>query len=427
MNYEIAEATQSAINPGAVKDVYYYGETNTSKQAFPVVKNNRFLQQFANLTGGTSQFVISPNMGVSDIVCRIQLPVEGQSGATYANVFTQSGWAYQLVRTVSVRYGGSSQYFWTGAQMFAENLLDCENDSKKQQLINLGGTQGTGSALSGAEAYIYINLPHCSPRAEGKPLPFPSDLLTQPIVVTIELNPIPSIFGFITGETTGAPSALAAAELQVNQEYLQDSADALARRIDMNTHALSVPLKYFAQQEVLLRGLSAGAQSLILTGFRAGEVRDIMLWAEPVFAPGTPGAVLGQSAWYPLTNTTLTYNGEIFFTSNGNANQLWNLIEDKKYPGYDFRDIDPATGAGTGNTLSAQWTLVKFSQVDVPRDRMYDLISGKPILNAVVQLATTLPALPTLGGTSASSWTIHAVYFYNASLLVSRGTTDYVF
>ena len=60
MQYEITEATQSAINPGAVKDVYYYGETNVAKQAYPVVKNNRFLQQFANLTGGTSQFVISP-------------------------------------------------------------------------------------------------------------------------------------------------------------------------------------------------------------------------------------------------------------------------------------------------------------------------------------------------------------------------------
>ena len=176
MQYEIAEATQSAINPGAVKDVYYYGETNTSKQAFPVVKNNRFLQQFANLTGGTSQFVISPNMGVSDIVCRLKLPTEGSAGATYANVFSQLGWGYSLVRTVSVRYGGSSQYFWTGSQMLVENLFDCENDTKKQKLLQLGGLQATGSALSGAEAYIYINLPHNSPRAEGKPLPFPSDL-----------------------------------------------------------------------------------------------------------------------------------------------------------------------------------------------------------------------------------------------------------
>lgn len=426
MQYEIAEATQSAINPGAVKDVYYYGETNTSKQAFPVVKNNRFLQQFANLTGGTSQFVISPNMGVSDIVCRLKLPADGQFGADYANVFTQLGWGYSLIRTISVRYGGSSQYFWTGAQMLVQNLLDCENDSKKQAMLTLGGAQATGAALSGAEVYLYINLPHNSPRAEGKPLPFPSDLLTQPIVVTIELNPIASVFGYLTGETAGAPVSLDSAELQVNQEYLSDSADLLARRVDMNVNALSVPLKYFAQQEVLIRGLSAGQQSLVLTGFRAGEVRDIVLWAEPVVASAVGSA--GQFYWGDLSNVTLTYNGEIFFTSRGGVAQMWNLIEDKKRPGFEITNITPATGLPTANSDQvSKWVDVKFSQVDIPRDRMYDLISGKPILNAVVQLECVLPALPTVAGAVASSWTIHALYLYNASLLCSRGTTDYVF
>jgi hypothetical protein len=60
---------------------------------------------------------------------------------------------------------------------------------------------------------------------------------------------------------------------------------------------------------------------------------------------------------------------------------------------------------------------------------MYDLISGKPILNAVVNLQTTLPPLAdyALAGETPVSWNLHAVYFYNASLLVSRGTTDYIF
>ena len=378
MQYEITEATQSAINPGAVKDVYYYGETNVAKQAYPVVKNNRFLQQFANLTGGTSQFVISPNMGVSDIVIRVQLPTEGSSGATYANVWLPKAWGYNLIRTVSVRYGGSSQYFWTGSQILAQNLLDCENDFKMDQLLNLGGGQGTGAALSGAEAFLYLNLPHCSPRAEGKPLPFPSDLLTQPIVVTVELNPIASIFGYITGQTTGAPNALAAGEIQVNQEYLSDSADLLARRVDMNAHALSVPLKYFAQQEVVSRNIAPGAQNVILTGFRAGEVRDIMLWLEPVFASPNPES---QFTWSQMSNVTLTYIGEIFFTANGGVSQMWNLIEDKKSAAVSLVDVNPATGAPAG-AVPSYWTLVKFSQVDVPRDRMYDLVSGKPKLVA---------------------------------------------
>jgi hypothetical protein len=368
-------------------------------------------------------------MGVSDLVVRLKLPAEGQSGATYANVWTPKAWGYSLIRTISVRYGGSSQYFWTGSQMLAENLLDCENDTKMDQILNLGGGSATGPALDGAEAYLYINLPHCSLRAEGKPLPFPSDLLTQSIIVTIELNPIASVFGFITGETTGAPTALQSAEFQVNQEYLSDSADLLARRVDMNTNALSVPLKYFAQQEVVTRFQAGvtGAQNINLTGFRAGEVRDIQLWLEPIFDPTDGVGSIGQFAWAPLRDVVLTYNGEIFFTANGGVSQMWNLIEDKKSSAVSMINVVPATGAPSTTPITSAWTLVKFSQVDVPRDRMYDLISGKPILNAVVNLQATLPALPTYAGATALSWNLHAVYYYNASLLVSRGTTDYIF
>ena len=169
MQYEISEATQSAINPGVVKDIYYYGETNTAKQAFPVVKNNRFKLQFANKSQGTSQFTISPNMGVSDILCRFKVPAAAGS-VTYTNATLNKGWAYSLVRTISVRYGGSSQYFWTGQQMLAQNLLDCENTTKADQLLNLGGASAVNAGgagglpgCAGAEAYVYINLPHNSP------------------------------------------------------------------------------------------------------------------------------------------------------------------------------------------------------------------------------------------------------------------------
>lgn len=433
MNYEITEATQSAINPGAVKDIYYYGETNTSKQAFPVVKNNRFKLQFANLGQGTSQFVISPNMGVSDILCRLTLPAVG-GGVSYTNACVNDGWGYSLIRTISVRYGGSSQYFWTGSQMLAQNLLDCENQSKVDALLKLGGTFAVGADCAGAEALLYINLPHNSPRAEGKPLPFPSDLLTQPIVVTIELNAISSIFGGSNSASpTALPSALALAELQVNQEYMSDTADLLARRVDMNTHAISVPLKYFAQQEVL-NTFNAGApasQQINLTGFRAGEVKDIMLWLE-VQGDASGNGVSGGSKqwnWYGLKDVELRYNGEIFFTASGQASKLWNLVEDKKIAGFNTSIIDYTANPADPAEFVSAWTLVKFSQVDVPRDRMYDLVAGKPVLNAVINLSLTLPDEVLTAGvvTTGLKCVLHAVYLYNASLLCSRGTSEYIF
>ena len=428
MNYEISDATQSAILPGMVKDTYYPGLSNTHKQAYSCIRNNKFRQTFTNLGQGSSQFVISPDQGISDLVARLTLPADGQSGATYANIYSQIGWGYSAIDEVRVRYGGSTEYVWSGSQMLALNLLDCENDQKKQALLGLGGAQGTGAALDGATALVYINLPHCSPRAEGKPLPFPSDLLTQPIIVTIRLKPLSAVFGLITGQTTGVPTSFASAELQVEAERMTDSADLLARREDMNTHALTYPLKYFAQSEftnLFPVGQQNQAVTLNLVGFRAGQVRDIMMWLEPVM-PAVVGSA-GQWYWTPINNFTLTYNGEIFFTSVANASQLWNLVEDKKSATLQITDIDPATGAPDGDAVSAPWLNVKFAQVDVPYDREYDLISGKPILNAVVQVQFDLPALPTIAGQVATQWRLHAQYLYNSSLLVSRGSCDYVF
>jgi hypothetical protein len=370
-------------------------------------------------------------MGVSDIVCRFRLPAIA-GAVSYTNASINNGWAYQLIRTISVRYGGSSQYFWTGPQMFAQNLLDAENDGKRDALVNLGGLFAVGANCASAEGLVYINLPHNSPRAEGKPLPFPSDLLTQPIVITIELNSPASIFGGSDATApTGLPTQLDVAELQVNQEYMSDTADLLARRVDMNVHAISVPLKYFAQQEVINQ-FSAGTNGkgiqVNLTGFRAGEVKDIMLWLEVVnSADNSNGSA--QWVWPGLEDTELRYNGEIFFKAAGRSSLLWNLVEDKKRAGFSTSVINYAADPATAADYFSTWTLVKFSQVDVPRDRMYDLVAGKPILNAVINLTFSMPDAILTGGNVSANTTVrlHAIYLYNASILCSRGTSEYIF
>jgi hypothetical protein len=47
-------------------------------------------------------------------------------------------------------------------------------------------------------------------------------------------------------------------------------------------------------------------------------------------------------------------------------------------------------------------------------------VHGKPILNAVVNVSFDVPALST-------SYILHAMYLYNASLLCSRGSAEYIF
>jgi hypothetical protein len=367
--------------------------------------------------------VISPYQGVSDIVMEFKLPV-ANGGVTYTNAVLPQSWAYSAIRQVSIRYGSSAQFFFTGPQIFMQNLFDCEDTAKRQALITLGGTAAVGADCSGATGYVYLNLPHNSPRANGKPLPFPSDLLVQPIIITVELKSVADttgngLFLIEDGETTmsGLPQSFSFAQLQVKQEMMSDSADLLARRVDMNTHGYTFPLKYFPQQEVQINvGTGGVSNSVNLTGFRAGEVRNIILWLTSSVSEATDGPLV----WSKLQNLELTYNGEIFYHSDDDSSQMWNLITSDTTPTISTAVQD---GAGAFDSETSSWVTIDFAQVNMPYDKEVKLVSGKPILNAVVNLKFATPAVLSAG----QSWTLHALYLYNASLLCSRGGSEYIF
>ena len=337
---------------------------------------------------------------------------------------------YSLINRISVRYGSSAQYFWSGVQVYLQNVLDAETDTKAATLAQLGGQAVLGASTfpagcSGATAFVYLKLPHNSCRAAGKPLPFPSDLLVQPIVVTVELFSLASVIVNQAAQAplATAPTALAAASLQVKQEMLTDSSDQLARRVDMNSHAMCFPLPYFCQQETQVAIAGAGTQSVNLTGFRAGEVKQIVLWFTPTTVGNgpngqTPGSGNYQPlAWSQINDVELTYNGEVFNRFQSGSSALWNIVEDQKSAGVTGVAL---ANSGTANfvTQTVQpYVKLDFAQVYVPSERESMLVHGKPILNAVVQLSFTAPAAGIL----------HAMYLYNASLLCSRGSAEYIF
>lgn len=419
MQNELTESVQSSIRPGEMVDTYYYGETNLEKQAYPAVVNGRFVQQFTQLGAGSSQFVISPNGGVSDIVMQFVTPAS--TGSNYTLLALSQGWGYALINRVSVRYGSSAQYFFSGAQVYAQNVLDAENNPKVDQITALGGSALQGASCGNAQAYVYLKLPHNSIRASGKPLPFPSDLLVQPIVVTVELFALNSIMTLQGGALSTAPVALASAQMQVKQEMLTDSSDQLARRVDMNSHAYTLPLMYFAQQETQVQVTSSASsltQNVNLTGFRAGEVKNIVLWLT-LASQSSPGSGSYQPLNWPLMNNILlTYNGEIFTRYDTGSSALWNLTADEKLNASNI--VIQTTGSVASTNVVSYFTSCPFAQVSIPTSAETTLIHGKPILNAVVQLQFDVPALST-------SYVLHAMYLYNSSLLCSRGSAEYIF
>jgi hypothetical protein len=94
MQNDLTESVQASIRPGEMKDSYYYGETNVSKQAYPCIVNSRFVQQFTNLGAGSSQFVVSPQGGVSDIILQFVTPAS--TGTNYVSAALSVGWGRAL-------------------------------------------------------------------------------------------------------------------------------------------------------------------------------------------------------------------------------------------------------------------------------------------------------------------------------------------
>jgi hypothetical protein len=409
--------------PGEPVDLFYYDGETSKKQAFPTTQNTKYIQNFANLAGGSSVFTIPPNSGIQDVVCSFSFP----GTATPTGLALPRGWGYALIKQVSFRYGGSSQFFLTGDQILQNALRAQTSRTSMDDLLTLGGNfanSATTPALTAAQyASVVLRLPHSLPSGVGKSHPFPSDLLTQQIQITVELFPVTQIW---TNNNAGGviPPALATAQFQVQQVTMNNAGDALARRVDMAVNAYAFPCEFVQQvQRINLPQVNANtANQVVLTGFRSGEVKAIHCWltlsTDNALVTSTSG-VYNPFNWYLPQSVVMTYAGDIYARYESQTSPLWNLINGNKVPAFDnvvITNGSPPTAAAS----LAQWVELPFAQTLVDEDSHYTLVHGKPITNGIVNLELIAPS-------SSASWVLNVSYIYNTTLLMSQGTADYVF
>jgi len=422
---------QDKMRLGDVVDIYYYGTKTLEKQAIPTTQDTRFLQGLPSLGAGSSTFIISPDQGVSDVIIGIKLKPQAAEGGnqTYNGLALTRGYLYKMIRQVSIRYGGSSQYFFTGEQILVQNLRECTSPSTRDALFELGGAEMlkpddfAGDSLF---AYVPLNLPHSSPNGGlEKPNPFPSELLNQPIVITVEMaNPADSFIvanPAVTGGNSVPPSQFEDAYFQVRQVHAND-AGALMRPMGAGA-GYSYPLKSFYQNQidVTLQNTVAN-QSVTLTGFRAGDVRSIFFWVEDL----ARSAAGNRFDWVLPRNVQLIYNGTVFQNYRGVSSQIFDLMNTDVPSQFQNSVVsrttsnDPAA-AFTSAAKMTNWIQLPFSQVYEQLSGTHLMVHGKMIENAVVNLQLSLPAVSSVG------YVLHAVYSYNALLFCSMGSAEYVF
>ena len=432
----MATSVQDMSRPGAEMDLYYYDGETSKKQAFPTTQNTKYVQQFANLTGGSSVFTIPPQNGIQDIVVEMILPALSGSGAQLGALALPRGWGYAMISQVSFRYGGSSQYFLTGDQIFQNALRRQSSRTSADDIATLGGNYATGSGGAAGNldttqtAAIVLTLPHNIPSGVGKAHPLPSDLLTQQIQVTVELKPVSAVFSIAAGAASGTaaciPAGLASAQFQVQQVMFNNQGDALARRVDMSVNAYAFPCEFVQQVQRIPLASSTAPQSAVLTGFRSGEVKAVHLWLSrgvDLSGANVSPAVAAYNPfnWVLPASVQMSYAGDIYARYDYGSSPLWNLINGDKAPAWD-NNVVVDSGSQTFNASPAlsYWVELPFAQTLVDEDAHHILVHGKPITNGIVNLLVQTPS-------ARSDWVLNVSYVYNTTLLFSQGTADYVF
>lgn len=431
MQYEAAMNVQDSIRPGMDVDTYYPTSTNSEKQMHATVMDNRFFINLPSLNSGSSSTVtFNPNEGLAEVLLTIQL----QAPATGQGLALPEGWGYSMIRRIGYRYGSSQLYYISGAQNLMQAVALCEDSGKKQQLFFLGGQAllaPTDWADAGKRtAYMYLRLPHSSPALSGGALPFPSDVLTAPIQIQIDLADFNQVVTAVTVAGTppdSVPSSLASAVINWTQVTFQDSSDLVARRFDMSKHALTIPLCEGWTQEEVQFPFTSGSQGqfqLSLTGCKAGDLKKLRIFFTRPQDTAGPGTIIQPGLFYAPSQLTFAINGLIYLDSTNGSWLLTNLIRRRQPPVVTYSALQaPLAAPGNFGALPTTSTFVEIdlSQAHTRGDSQEcALVHGVPVMNSVLNLTGVMPL-------SATNYIAHVEYVLNCSWMASRGSAEFVF
>lgn len=421
MQSAVALNVQQSIRPGMEISTYYPGSENSKLQANATVNDNRFFVALPSLNSGSSSTVtFNPNEGLAEVIITMRL--SAPSDAT--GLALQEGWGYSMLRRVGYRYGSSQLYYISGSQNLVQALSLCEDSGKKQQMFFLGG-QALLSPADWADAgkrtaYVYLRLPHSSPALSGSALPFPSDVLTAPVQLQIDLANFNQV---ISSASTGVvPTSMEFATVNFTQVTMQDAGDLVARRFDMSKHALTIPLGDGWTQEEVQFPVSVGTNGqfqVSLTGCKAGDLRKLRVWVTKDSDSSSPAA-LALNKFYAPSQLTFAINGLIYLDSANGSWLLTNLLRRRQPPVVTYSDLTYTSPNWSASPYASTWCEIDLSQpYTVGASAEVALVHGVPVMNSVMNLTGIMPA--------AGNYTIHCEYVLNCSWMASRGSAEFVF
>ncbi len=413
-------SAQALVRVGEPLDLYYCDKDNAKKQAIPVSYDTRYSQTLTNLASGVSVLTIPPNQGVRHCIAVVGYSAAALAGQT-GNYALEQGWGYNAIKQVSFRIGGSSQYFLSGTQLLQRNMRLTRTKNQRDSILSLGGQQCYTTADFATAQYAYIPISiWAAPGEDALGLPLATDLLSQQVQVTVELNPPSSFWSACPawgGAACSPPPAFTTGYFQIEQLTMDDRGMALANRVNMSDHMYTMPLPSFDQQEFTSQLLpTATDQPVVLSGFRAGEVTKVVAFLT------NNDDTINQQLWVKPAAITMLYAGQKYPEYLNGSSAIWNLLDGTAPSAVSQSKLNNSAGAWAAPTsVLSEWVELPFAQ---PQGADYEadiLVHGKMITNGIVNLQVTPPYANSLG------WTLHVIYVYNCCVGFSKGSADLIF
>jgi hypothetical protein len=403
------------------EDIYYYNDKTMKKQEIPVIYRTNFIQSLASKSGGQSVITISPDANVGSFILGLELGAStGASGAgSYQGLALAKGWLYESIDYVQFRYGSSSLFQKSGQQLLIEAMMTASNPVEAQAIVDLAGNElKTPADFAGDKLFAYgvIPLPHASAQSGVEaPNGFPTELLSAPIVITINLRAPSDILKVGTGatDTTGAHPSWADAYLQVRQFQPIDRGQLMT----MGRGAYVYPTIFFQQVNSVQLANTSSSQEVVITGFRSGSCKGVVCWLEDTSDLNNP------NNWVLPRDVVLSYAGNVIHNFKGVSSQALQIYYDD-IPSYLTNSIlTPAVGPAIGFTSASKtssWIHLPFSQRFEQLSAQYTSVAGLSIANGVMNLSLRTPS-------ASASYRLYYMPYYECAMVLEGGNCEYMF
>ena len=387
----------------------YYDQDVSLRPKCPVVRNTRFQQNFSSLNLPSSNTLQIPNISILDtMVYRVVL-------GPLTDVCLPLGWGYLLVNRVDVRYGASTVLTFNKNQILADLLLKADSKEKQDYLLRLGGDEISATTASDSEAVCFLNVLTSRIRQATAKLPYDSNLLSQPVQITVYFDAVSSI----CGGTGTAPTSMVDGSFACSQLDFKNMMDSLKGEMTadpMVEYNHFLVYRQDVSQQFTGSNNANSPVNLTLTGFRWGTLLSVSFVVVQngninTSSPNAKNPFLCER----LSNINLVYNGQVLHRSLGHTEELFQMANRELPPIVSYSTLSGSASPFTSTATNIYIYKLDLSQFasEISEGHLQSGINiGSNVMNLQFNTETN------------NTYSIFLGYDYNSAIRVSKGGAE---